>query len=79
MDAIAPDIWVESCTGIGLKIPGTSDHAAIIVAHNQTKMRGLVIFDGDAVVTTDNGFGLLPGKRARWQQRGRRHDEHFKK
>ena len=65
-DAILPDITVKPFTSVRFKAPRPPDHSAFKVANHQAEVAALVC------------FGLLSGKRSRWQHVRFRHSMYLK-
>lgn len=63
-DTVARDIAVEHHSGTGRKVPVAPDEHAVGIADNQTKMRALVVFDGDIGVCGSHRSGLFTGERS---------------
>ncbi|CAI1200082.1 Uncharacterised protein [Serratia proteamaculans] len=77
-DAILPDITVKPFTGIRFKAPRPPDHSTFRVTNHQAEVATLVVFNSDILIPAGNRFGLLSGKRSRWQHVRFRHSVYLK-
>ncbi|SUX84339.1 Uncharacterised protein [Citrobacter koseri] len=67
-----------SFTSIRFKAPGPPDHSTFRVTSHQAEVTTLVVFNADVAIPAGNRFGLLSGKRSRWQHVRFRHSVYLK-